>query len=368
MSVEQLVSNITSNFETQNLLQAYGLKAHSVTWEDTARDKNSCVGPNISDMTLIVKNNRMLMPIIRKPNFSDVTHDTPIDTYHLRVGNESEQTPQKIVTLKEYLTNLNTYCPDVKENLNLYLDRDEHILTSTQCCVLPDKAEFAVQLFNYQSYDEDPAVLVILASKDGTSTQVLTHSNQKLFFNSKGTSRWFSVDRLESTRQNSSKTRVDSYKEMTQEEKLNNTLMVFQVPLKVTRRPVADCVMLSTNCLESCSAPIMRSKNKKGMDMGQISLGSSEGPFIGTKGLKLVRDERFPIRCTFQYYRVTDENHISEANVKDIAEQLNEVSKVSLSNSSLVLNNDTKRKTEPTLNSPPVPPNSPWQQFTMSGF
>ena len=48
------VSNIVLNKQTQDLLHSYGLKAHSVTWEDTGRYKGSCWGPNISDMTLIV--------------------------------------------------------------------------------------------------------------------------------------------------------------------------------------------------------------------------------------------------------------------------------------------------------------------------
>jgi hypothetical protein len=43
--------------------------------------------------------------------------------------------------------------------------------------------EFAVQLLNYQSSSDNPSVLVILATKFGTSAQIIETLNQKLFFN-----------------------------------------------------------------------------------------------------------------------------------------------------------------------------------------
>jgi hypothetical protein len=247
------------------------------------------------------------------------------------------------------------------------------VLTSTQCCILPvqkdKKTEFAVQLFNYQSYDENPAVLVILVSKNGTSAQVLQTSNQKLFFNNNGTAHYFNVERLEDVRERrgDTKTRVDSFKEMKADEKLDNTIMMIQVPLVVKERPrlynMAAACVLSTNEMEGWGDLECVSKKKaltrgvkpdevvrgRGMDMGQLGLGSEAGRFVGTKGLELVRDTRFPIRCTFQYYRVTDENYISEKNIVDIAEQLAQVATVSVATGSLVVGDKTDRKTEPIL-------------------
>lgn len=398
---KQLVANIVSCRETQDLLHAHGLKAHSITWEDTGRSKGSCWGPNISDMTLITKDNgRQLMPVIRKPNFSDITNDVPIESFQVRVGNE-EKGEDKIVSLKEYISNLQNYCPDMKDATNLYDSRDTVVLTSTQCCVLPvpkdDKTEFTVQLFNYQSSALHPAVLAILVTKEGTSAQVLTEHNQKLFFNNKGRAHWFSVERLESVRkrQNVAKTRVESFKEMTHTEKMDNTIMMIQIPLKVKEQMRGGdfCCSLSAGsanafsmewasaneacCMADGDSSVLQrgvSKKKKGhgMDMGQLGLGSEEGGFVGTKGLKLERDTRFPIRCTYQYYRVTDENYITESNVKDIAEQLNQVLTVSVATGSLVVNEDTKRTTEPDL-SHPVPTDNPkksdpWGVASMSTF
>ena len=191
-----VVANIVSDRSTTQLLNRYGLKAHSITWEDTARTKDSCWGPNISDMTLVVKDGKRLMPVIRKPNFADVTDDVPIETFRVRVGNEKGGDTSKVLSLREYIENLALYT-DSAPDVDLYCtEMDANILTSSQCCVIPvteGTSDFAVQLFNYQSYDNNPAVLVILAAKDGTSAQIVEKSNQKLFFNDKGIARWFSA-------------------------------------------------------------------------------------------------------------------------------------------------------------------------------
>lgn len=399
MSTESLVSNL-GNQKTVSLLQSYGLTATKIAWEDSARTKNSCFGPNISDMTLVTSNNN-LMPVIRKPNFADVTYDVPIESFKL-LSDEG-----KVVSLKTFLESF--------EGDKILCERDKVVLTSTQCCVLPvekgKKTEFAVQLFNYQSWADDPAVMVILASKYGTSVRFVSSSNNKLFFNDKGTSRWFSVERLEDSRERrgEAKTRVDSYKEMKTEEQLENTLLMIQVPLKQRKMPnyVDDLSNLSGGLEGSMCGSMgglgkdgcmggfkgstiktakdsgfdgkLKSLPKKkygntiiqrnsgcsgepntrpavqssGMDMGQIGLGQSHGYYPSIKGKKILRDDRFPIRVTVQYYRVTDCSNILEKDVKDIADQLNSVTQKSVASGSLVFEN-TDRVTEPNLPQNPV--------------
>lgn len=347
-------------------------------------------------MTLIVKDGNKLMPVIRKPNFSDVTDDVPIETFKLRVGNQEEKSESKVIGLKEYLQNLSAYT-DNKQSVDLTDERDSVVLTSSQCCVLPvikgDKTEFAVQLFNYQSYDEDPAVLVVLVTKDGVSTQILEKSNQKLFFNDNGTARWFSAERLQDMRERKTgkkQKKVKSFKEMKEDEKMENVLMMIQVPLKQKPRPRPKYKYSAALCYnsasfgageceemeydeeeESCSfslfdsQPVYRSMTNNsyqvkghGIDIGMLGLGSSDGDFIGTKNLKLERDTRFPIRCTFQYYRVTNENFVSEHDVKDIATQVSQATRIALASGSLVADT-TNRTTEPALNKP-QPSDSPF--------
>lgn len=62
------VANLAINTSVKQRLSDYNLNISNVTWEDTSRYKNSCVGSNISDLTLKVENNRM--PIIRSNNFT----------------------------------------------------------------------------------------------------------------------------------------------------------------------------------------------------------------------------------------------------------------------------------------------------------
>lgn len=379
-----IVKTITEHRETQNLLKAHGLTATKVTWEDTGRSKGSCWGPNISDMTLVLQD-KTLMPIVRTPNFADVTQDIPIGVF--KVNYEGKDMPLE----------------DLLKTLNVWDDRDSVLLTSSQCCILPvkpgQKTEFSVQLFNYQSHSKDPAVLTILVSKLGTSVQVLSDSDVKLFFNDNGTSRWFSVERLEDVRirNNVAKTRVDSFKEMTDAEKLDNTLMVIQVPLKQKERPqrfkcgttfnsnyeegfmlfgaaktelqslsldgaesysdgLMDCEqeesMLQCMCAMPMSyrgvEPQQEKKVGHGMDMGQLSLGSEAGQYTGTEGFTLTRDARFPIRVTFQYYRGTDENFITEKNILDIKAQLEQSVQLATAQGTLVLNPNSGRVTEHT--------------------
>lgn len=420
-NVSSLVASILGDTETQLLLESHGVKAHSVTWEDTARIKGSCWGPNISDMTLMVmsdepertvtpwnfcatgapaqpfvvpvQKSKILMPVIRKPNFADVTVDIPIDTINV-------PTKTGIVSLSDYLTNIGKYTGnDNIQNLLRPDGRDATILSSSQCCVLPtkrgQKTEFAVQMFNYQSYDEDPAVLVILISKDGVSTQVLERSNQPLYYDDNGTARWFTIERLQDVRERKTgekQEKVKSFTEMKAEEKLENVLALIQVPLKQkprdfsrsfttgfsfgsntafgsnTSTATSFCFDLAEEeeCCEELGfglfgnetvyRSINTSKQKHvkgdGMDMGVIGLGSEEGFYLGTKGLKLERDERFPIRLTFQYYRVTDENFIKESDIQDIVTQLNQSLKMAVTSGSLVLNKDSGRTTEPDLSQP----------------
>ena len=71
------------------MAQDNGLNITNVTWEDAGRFKDSCWGPNISDMTL--NTNGKNMPVIRRPNFSDKTADMKIRHFKVTVGNEKSK-------------------------------------------------------------------------------------------------------------------------------------------------------------------------------------------------------------------------------------------------------------------------------------
>jgi len=409
--VGNLVKKIVYDPETKEFLKIYSLCASNVTWEDTARTKGSSWGPNISDMTLRVDDNGrgINMPVIRSPNFSDVTHDIPMSHFNLQVGNEEYGT-SKVVTLEEYLTNFQSYS-EVDGSTTLFNSRDTEVLTSAQCCMLPcednGKVEFAVNLYNYQTTRDNPAVLVIVSTKDGTSAQILDASATQLLFNDKGRARNFAIERLKDVREKRTgvkQEKVKTFKEMKTEEKAENAILIFQVPLVVPKPErimygnmlggaMKECCMSNSygeeecdqleggidmfggggdsdeefwdeedNCDDEVEETVFKSMSKKkckfnaksskvqgsGMDMGVISLGEDKGEFKGTVGKKLVRDIDYPIRCTYQFYRVTDEDHITLENVTDIKEQLDTATSDSVASGSLVTG-DSDRVTEPTL-------------------
>ena len=328
------------------------------------------------------------MPMIRKPNFADVSYDVDINKYKVPVDG-------KIISLKEYIKNIGTYTGN--NNIGkLLLDRDEKILTQVQSCILPCKekenTEFCVNIYNYQSRKDNPCVLTILVSKNGTSTSII-ENNTDLYFNNNGDSHYFKVERLGDVRFNngsaSTNKAVEYYKEMTGNENLENCLMIFQIPL-VNKQPNKrmftlgcnssddfndsnffsdpnNCV-LESNCTnkpnitrtiyfsgaksKSCGSTINKSNslnkytdNTLGMDMGNISLGSKVGTYKGTNNLTLERDIKYPIRCTYQYYRVSDTDNINNEVVKDIIKQLDAIKNLASSEGSLVVE-DSERITE----------------------
>src|SRR5262245_40430178 len=108
--------SVVSDRHSQELAQQHGLQIVNVTWEDTARFKGSAVGPNISDMTIQVQRlvagtdhyELTCMPVIRYPNFADLSADIAPDHFFLLVGNEQGQPPEK-VSLRQLLGDLRRY-------------------------------------------------------------------------------------------------------------------------------------------------------------------------------------------------------------------------------------------------------------------
>ena len=179
------------NDKVLGLASEYGLDLVNVTWEDTGRYYGSSVGPNISDVTIQVQHVDpqsgeyvlTLMPVIRYPNFSDLTADISPDDFYLLVGNERGEELHSI-SLTEYLHDFRNYLHNpgswAGRETSLLAPRDSHVLVSAQAAFLPvpqeGKAEFNPVVFNYQSHAEDPAVLVILATREGTSATIIDNT------------------------------------------------------------------------------------------------------------------------------------------------------------------------------------------------
>ncbi|MGC9502694.1 hypothetical protein [Baaleninema sp.] len=326
----------------------YGLDIVNVMWEDTGRYANSAVGPNISDLTIQVQQHNPrsdeyelhLMPVIRYPNFSDFTADIPLDRFSLLVGNEQGEDLRR-VPLREVLENLRDYLHDPNswdgDKTSLLAERDSHVLVSAQACFLPipqgDKAQFNPVLFNYQSYEGDPAVLTILATREGTSVTIIDNTRdafeagqtwgQRLFFNQNG-------DRASLTGQRSSDFQAESPGDASDTSTTEaagesglNMVMVIQVPLK-QKYP-----MRIRGGFGQLMAVPMSAEYEDGaasnVEDAVIGHGEIEGPFTEIDGLAIQRDPDFPIRVTVQFYKATDNGVVSEADIADIHEQITRI-------------------------------------------
>lgn len=408
------VLDLPHNGNFANMLDPFNLKCMNITWEDCSRYKNSCWGDNISDMTLVVDEKRI--PVIRHPNFSDLSTDTPIEKFTCAVGNESGQ-ELKSIPFSEYLDNIKNYTGNTERIKRLRCGRDNVLLTSSQACILPAEngvVEFAVKLYNYQSRYSSPSVLVIISSAEGTSCQIVD-SDTTLYINLNGERGVFTAKRLEDDRKERN---VPLEGKITKEEKQRNVIFIYQIPLvkRVQMRKLypgkhggakyiqipdgmnyfggtetvycsgapasvgnnqyalnvasgqfgsnvstnsfgSDNIDISEDNLAEMEATLLLKKKKKkrsvsrGLDYGIISTKNISGKFygLGTDTFKLVRDERYPIRCTVQHYRITDTNEFTPEIVQEIANDLNKVYSVSASSilpSSLVVGGYTYRQTE----------------------
>src|SRR5262249_38706603 len=106
------VAGMVDDGHARELVAARGLDLLNVMWEDTGRWVGSSVGPNISDVTIEVQmedaKGRLqtaLMPVIRYPNFSDLTGDVKMDSIRIPVGNQNKDGQIETVTLTELLRN-----------------------------------------------------------------------------------------------------------------------------------------------------------------------------------------------------------------------------------------------------------------------
>lgn len=375
--VIQQTVNMVHDHDAQQLADQYGLDVLNVTWEDTGRFNNSAVGPNISDMTIQVQQQDPrtgeyalhLMPVIRYPNFTDHSADIPIDQFYVPVGNEQGDDLQS-VSLEELLGNLRRYLTDPdswtgRDNA-LLADRDTHVLVSAQAAFLPVPqegiAEFNPVLFNYQSYPGDPAVLTILATREGTSVTVIDNQRdgfdaghtwgQRLFFNQNG-------DRASLTGQRASDVILDNPQSGSDSDEPNsddisraaeadglNMVMLIQVPLRQKepmRFGMAEDSVAMAPAAEMESQSLARASD---VEAAVIGHGEVEGPFTEIDGLPIERDPDFPIRVTVQFYKATSNGVVSEDDMQEIRQQIARVYAEADYVGSLVVDGLTGRPTE----------------------
>lgn len=354
LSLIKKIEQMVTHEPTLALANEFGMCVQNISWEDSAREKESCWGPNISDMTLQVEEKEgdyRQMPVIRQPNFSDKTHDVPIDSFSVLIGNESAQENMTRLLLKDYLSQISNYLPDgTVKGGTLLAERDTHVIHSVQACFLPalpgEEIKFNVALYNYQSYENNPAVLAIVISSHGTSAQIIDNGaafeGQKLVFNKNNKACDFVASRLKDFREEEGQVREGA---LSHEEDENRKLLILQIPLKVKKQnhSYLKGVMLEKMCYFTPLAEL--DSISEHIDDAHIAIGEEKGEFPGLKGLTIERDERYPIRVTTQLYKITDEGVINRKQMEDIVADIRKAESIGSKGSSLVLE-DTDRVTE----------------------
>jgi len=376
-----LTANMVGDQEARKLAQRHGLDIMNVTWEDTGRYKGSSVGPNISDMTIQVVAKQpqrngvttRAMPVIRHPNFADLSTDIDPHKFTLLVGNHRDQ-PLRRVSLYDVLQNPTRFMSTPQSwagrgPKTLVAPRDQKVLVSAQACFLPipkeGKATFNPVLFNYQSSPGNPAVATILATREGTSMTVIDNQRdtvntgftwgQRLFHNQGG-------DRASLTGQRISDFindgRPNAGGAQVADSALNMVLMI-QVPLKYKEQ---SRMLGGAPAGGGIANGAMEMKSRSGdTEAAVIGHGDLEGPFTEFANLPVERDPRFPVRVTVQFYKATSTGVATAQDLRQIKAEIDAIYKNGDVVGSLVTGGRTGRITE--YDGSKVQPRDWWNTF-----
>jgi hypothetical protein len=374
VSYKQVVEKtmgMVNDAEAKRLAKLHGLDILNLTWEDAGRWKNSALGPNISDMTIQVqlmdpRNERFslhCMPVIRYPNFSDLSCDVPPDRFFVLVGNEKGAERRK-VSLTELLGDLRRYLTKPEswkgDRRSLLADRDAHVLVSAQACFLPipkeGSAEFNPVLFNYQSFAGHPAVLAVLATREGTSVTVIDNERdayhagrtwgQRLFFNQRG-ERASLTGKRKSEYVPTPRTGEPQVERPAANDPSLNLVLLVQVPLKqAPQRRRLYSGEKDEMMMKAAPGALGGGGRRSDVEDAVIGHGRVEGPFTEIANLPIERDPKFPIRVTVQFYKATSNGVVSADDLESIAAQIRRVYKDADYVGSLVTEGYTGRPTE----------------------
>lgn len=343
--IEKVVA-MPGDSDLQQRCARLGLEVMNVMWEDTGRYEGSSVGPNISDLTLQVRERvgenvrTSLLPVIRHPNFSDKTADVKAEQLWVRIGNERAGATRRAVRLTEVLEHLGEYLSassTLKGSGNLLAKRDTHFLVSAQHVFVPlpreGKAEFNPVLFNYQSYPGNPAVLTLLVTREGLSVRVIENKpgdqtfqgwGQQLYFNDKGQKTTFTAERKSAVANRIASGQGTKADEGALDEGAD-MMMLAQVPLKQVAPPRRGFLSFDDGipppmAMEGGAAEEDRSVRRERSDVEQAVLGHGDamGPHEECGGLALERDDRFPVRVTVQFYKATSNGVVSDSDLADV--------------------------------------------------
>lgn len=353
--VVQKVAAMPQDARATDLVHSTGLELLNVLWEDTGRWQGSSVGPNISDVTIEVQmedtggaTRTALMPVMRAANFTDKTGDVAMRKLMIPVGNQNKAGDLSYVSLRDFLAAPAQFMSlPAKGSIkggSLLAPRDRHALVSAQATFLPipqqGQATFWPVIFNYQSSRQNPAVLTLLVTRQGTSVTIVDNARdtvggdawgQRLFFNKSGQRTPLTAERLSDVKASGVTMNGEAAQSLGGDA---NLLMIIQVPLKY-RAPVmraAKGAMGGLLAAPAAAAPAAESKaerhggnDKSDVEVAVLGHGPELGPYTELDGLTIERDPRFPVRVTVQFYQATANGVLAAADVKSLRAQIRKV-------------------------------------------
>ena len=84
--MDEMIKKIKSITQLKQRAESYGLSIVTTSWNDCSRFNESNWGNCVADLNIRVDN--FNMPIVKKPNFADITCDRRIDDFKVTVGNQ----------------------------------------------------------------------------------------------------------------------------------------------------------------------------------------------------------------------------------------------------------------------------------------
>lgn len=304
---EKIFSKISTLGEIENIINMHAgkdarlfsehkLSCSHVTWEDTARNHNSCWGPNISDLSIQMdfENRKYNLPVIRSSNFTDKTADIDPDKFMVAVGNAKKDGVLEQKSLAEILkepwkllTDESKWPKDTDGNpVKLYADGvDKKILVSSQMCLIPlpkndisSKITYRPKIFNYQSTNINgelyPSVLTLMVTREGTSLDVLgreSYGGQLLSLNKAGERAPLTAKRPDEIEKKEMKLHEEMGLTAQDNSAQHNRVLIIQIPLTPKKKPITRSGYMAVCDSLEVSAPVVYYTNTS----GSIGLGSS---------------------------------------------------------------------------------------------
>lgn len=342
-TMDQAIARVESSVadpRAREVVRRHGLSLVNVSWEDAGRSRGSAGGSQTSDLTIGVRDSRgelHPLPVIRFDNFADVTADLDPWRMKLRVGNEDGR-PLRETSLAAVLRDVRGFLHDPSSwagtRRSLAAPRDARVLVSAQACLVPTpragEATFVPVIWNARSSPGNPAVLTLVATREGTSIQVVENEggylSDVLYFNDDGLRAPFTAERASSFASHGGD-RVSPG--ATGEEEGLGVVLVVQVPLRNRpgRPATPGMEVLAEEDDPSQPPPDKRAIRGGSSDLEDAVVGHGivEGRFEELNGLAVERDPRYPVRVTVQYYKATSNGVLSEADVRQIRRELDRV-------------------------------------------